>query len=64
VSSRIPVGTLVRIVGEDYFAWCGGDLGVVTGHSRSRTCDLIIVLVERGIIHAREDQLIVVREGE
>lgn len=63
-SDRIPVGTLVRVVGEDFFAWCGGELGVVTGHSASRICELNIVLVERGIIHARGDQLVVVKKSE
>ena len=57
-SSEIhPIGALVMITGEDFFASCAGNIGIVVGHMVSKMGDWHIVLVDGHKILARPDQV-------
>ena len=59
----VPVGTLVCVTGEDFFATVAGRLGIVIAHRAARMGDLNVVLVGDRHIVARTDQLTLVAES-
>ena len=59
----LPVGTLVCVTGDDFFATCAGNIGIVVGHRVSKLCDWHLVLVGSDKILARADQLTLVAVG-
>ncbi len=63
-SDTLPVGTLVMITGEDFFATCAGNFGIVVGHLMSKMGDWHIVLVDGHKIMARPDQVTPVEPSE
>ena len=63
-SDTIPIGSLVLITGEDFFATCAGNFGIVVGHKVSKMGDWHLVLVGGHKILARPDQLTEVAPSE
>jgi hypothetical protein len=56
-SEEILIGSLVMITGEDFFATCAGNIGIVVKQVVAKAGDLHIVLVNGSMITARADQL-------
>ena len=55
-----PVGALVCITGDDFFATCAGNIGIVVDHKVGKMGDWNMVLVDGVKILARTDQLTLV----
>jgi hypothetical protein len=51
------------ITGEDFFATCAGNFGIVIGHMVSKMGDWHIVLVDGHKIMARPDQVTLVENS-
>ena len=56
-SESLPIGSLVMITGEDFFATCAGNIGIVVKLVVAKAGDLHVVLVNGSMIAARADQL-------
>lgn len=63
-SDTFPIGALVQVTGEDFFATCAGNIGIVVGHMVSKMGDWHIVLVDGHKIMARPDQVALVHVCE
>jgi len=63
-SDTFPIGSLVMITGEDFFATCAGNIGIVVEHMVSKMGDWHIVLVDGHKIMARPDQVTLVHACE
>jgi hypothetical protein len=59
-SEALPIGSLVMITGEDFFATCAGNIGIVVKLVVAKAGDLHVVLVNGSMIAARADQLTLV----
>ena len=62
-SDTFPIGPLVQVTGEDFFATCAGNFGIVIGHMVSKMGDWHIVLVDGHKIMARPDQVTLVENS-
>lgn len=54
----------MQVTGEDFFATCAGNIGIVVGHMVSKMGDWHIVLVDGHKIMARPDQVTLVAARE
>lgn len=55
-----PIGALVCVTGDDFFATCAGNYGIVIDHKVGKMGDWNLVLVNGVKILARGDQLTMV----
>lgn len=63
-SETLPIGALVQVTGEDFFATCAGNIGIVIGHLVAKMGDWHIVLIDGRKIMARPDQITLVSLSE
>ena len=63
-SDTFPIGALVVVTGEDFFATCAGNMGLVVGHLVSNMGDWHIVLIDGCKIMARPDQITLMEHSE